>query len=343
VVAGRAGLASLVGQEPHVDQAPLLDLADNPLEGDGFRVWSEVDDFSLSGPDDTHYVLNCGTGEVLFGDGRHGKVPAGGANNVKAAPYRYGGGTRGNVGAGTITQLRSSHVYIDSVTNPEAAVGGGDEETVEDAMARGPTEQLKTRNRAVAAEDFETLTLESSTGLARAKTLPLHDPAHSEDETPGVVSVIAMPRGGGTLSQALRDAIRAHLDERRLVTTRIYVIDPNYVTVDVHATVAKTPEADADVLTARAEGTLAEFLDPEYGGDPAKAAAYVQARSSGTPAGERGTGWPFGRSIYLSELYEVIERVRGVDHVESISTPTGAVPLEQDQLPVSGTHVIQVV
>ncbi len=330
-------------QRFYVANVPVLDLTILVDEGDGFQVWAEVEDFTLSGPADRHYVLNHGTGGVLFGDGRHGKAPVAGTNNVRAAPYRFGGGTRGNVGAGTITQLRSSHVYIDGVTNPEAAVGGGDEETVEDAVARGPTEQLKTRNRAVAAEDFETLTQESSTGLARARTLPLYDPAHPEDETPGVVSVIAMPKGGGALSQALRDAIRAYLDERRLVTTRIYVIDPDYVTVDVEATVAKTPEADPGALADKVAATLLEFLHPEYGGDPAKAAAYVEAQSSGTPVGERGAGWPFGRSIYLSELYEVMERVRGVDYVESIAAPVGPVPLEPDQLPVSGSHAITVV
>jgi hypothetical protein len=330
-------------QRVYLANVPVLDQTLVVDEGSGFEVWTEVDDFSDSGPDDRHYVLNRGTGEVLFGDGRHGRVPGAGANNVKAAPYRYGGGTRGNVGAGTITQLRSSHVYIDSVRNPEAAVGGGDEETVEEAIARGPTEQLKARNRAVAAEDFETLTLESSTGLARAKTLPLHDPTHSEDETPGVVSVIAMPKGGGALSQALRDAIRAYLDERRLVTTRVYVVDPDYVTVDVEATVAKTPEADPGGLADKVEATLLEFLHPEYGGDSARATAYVEALLSGTPTGERGPGWPFGRSVYLSELYEVIERVRGVDHVESIAAPTGPVPLEPNQLPFPGAHAITVV
>jgi hypothetical protein len=330
-------------QRFYLANVPVLDMTLLVDEGDGFQAWTEVEDFTLSGPDDQHYLLNRGVGEILFGDGRHGKVPAAGANNVKAGPYRFGGGTRGNVGAGTITQLRSSHVYIDKVTNPEAAVGGGGEETVEDAIARGPTEQLKTRNRAVTAEDFETLTLESSTGLARARTLPLYDPADPLIETPGVVSVITMPRGGGTLSQALRDAIRGYLDERRLVTTRIYVIDPDYVTVEVEATVAKTPEADADELADKVEATFLEFLHPEYGGDSGRAAAYVEAVISGTPTGERGPGWPFGRSVYLSELFEVIERVRGVDHVESIASPATVVLLEKNQLPVSGTHVIQVV
>ncbi|MDI6792596.1 MAG: hypothetical protein QME81_06990 [bacterium] len=105
------------------------------------------------------------------------------------------------MGAYTIDQLRSSHAYIDSCHNKEAAKGGGDEETVEQAIERGPTEQLKTRNRAVTAEDFETLALESSTGIARAKALPLFDPANPDGETPGVVSVIVVPEGGGTMSE----------------------------------------------------------------------------------------------------------------------------------------------
>ena len=325
-------------QRFYLANVPVLDLTLMVDEGSGFETWAEVDDLTFSGPVDRHYVLNSGTGEVLFGDGVHGKAPAAGANNVKAAPYRFGGGTRGNLGAGTITKLRSSHAYVDSVTNPEAATGGGDEEALEDAIERGPTEQLKTRNRAVTAEDFETLTLESHTGIARAKTLPLFDPVQPTVEVPGVVTVIAMPRGGGALSQALRDAIRAYLDERRLVTARVYVNAPDYVEVAVQASVAKTSEANADDVRDRVEGTLAEFLDPEYGGDAERAARYVEGLSQ-----ERGAGWAFGRAVYLSELYEVMERVRSIDHVEAITSPSAAVPLERDQLPVSGAHVITVV
>ncbi len=325
-------------QRFYLANVPVIDLTLFVDEGEGFQAWTEVEDFTLFDEEDRHFVLNRGTGEILFGDGVHGKVPASGTNNVKAAPYRFGGGSGGNVGAGTINQLRSSHAYVDSVTNPEPAVGGGDEETIDEAVERGPREQLRTRNRAVTAEDFQTLTLEASTGIARAKTLPLYDPGDPLVETPGVVSVIAMPEGGGTLSTALRDAIRAYLDERRLVTTRIFVVDPDYVTVTVEATVARTPDANATELEDKAEATLAEFLDPGHGGDAALAAAYVEGVSE-----DRGPGWEFGRAVYLSELFELLERVNGVDHVEAITLPAGTVILERTQLPVSGAHSVTVV
>lgn len=328
----------LPDQRFYLANVPVLDIKILVDEGLGFQEWKEVDDFTMSSPQDKHYVLNRGTGEILFGDGEKGKIPAAGTDNIKASPYRYGGGTRGNVGAFTINQLRSSHVYIDSCFNKEAAKGGGDEETVEQAIERGPTEQLKTRNRAVTNEDFETLTLESSTGIARAKTLPLFDPAKPTEETPGVVSVIAMPKGGGTLSMALRNAIREYLDTRRLVTAQLYVIDPEYISVDIKATVVKTEEANASALEDKVKKIIAEFLDPEYGGEPQKAVDYIEGISL-----ERGSGWDFGRDVYLSELYELMERIHGVDHVETITTPSSNLTIEKNQLPLCGTVSITVV
>lgn len=324
-------------QRFYLSNVPVLDMKLLVDEGQGFNEWQEVEDFTLSMPTDKHYALNRGTGEVLFGDGIRGKVPASGKDNVKAAPYRYGGGSRGNVGAYTIDQLRSSHVYIDSCVNKEAAKGGGDEETVEQAIERGPTEQLKTRNRAVTNEDFETLTLESSTGIARAKTLPLFDPARPEVEAPGVVSIIAMPRGSGSLSTALRDAIREYLDTRRLVTAQLHVIDPEYIAVDVRAAVSKTGEASTSLLEDKVKEVISEFLDPEYGGDAQKAVDYVERVSI-----ERGSGWEFGRDIYLSELYELMERIPGVDHVESITEPAANLAIKKDQLPLVGTVSVTV-
>jgi hypothetical protein len=317
-----------IDQRFFLSKVPVLDLTVVVDEGAGFQEWTEVDDFSASGPGDRHYMVNRGTGEVLFGDGRHGKVPAKGTGNVRARPYRFGGGIKGNVGAGTIIQLRQTHPFIASVTNKEPASGGGDEETVEEAMRRGPAEVLRTRNRAVVAEDFETLTLESSTGIARAKTLPLFDPADPRTPKPGLVSVIVLPKGGAPLSLALRDQVRDYLDARRLVTTRIFVVEAEFVPVNLTVTVVKTPEANPVELEATVRAVIREYYDAEFGGDPARAVAYVAGNST-----ERGGGWEFGRDVFRSEIFELLERVGGVDHVERIDVPAATVPIEDYQLP----------
>jgi len=185
-----------------------------------------------------------------------------------------------------------------------------------------------TRNRAVTAEDFETLVLESSTGIARAKTLPLFDPAEPGVPKPGLVSVIVLPKGGAPLSLALRTQVREYLDARRLVTTIIYIVEAEFISVDVSVTVVKTPEANSVELEPRIRKIIEEFFDPEFGGNPALAVSYVAGISE-----DRGTGWEFGRNVYRSELFELLERIDGVDHVDEITLPVATVHIEEYQLP----------
>jgi hypothetical protein len=42
---------------------------------------------------------------------------------------------------------------------------------------------------------------------------------------------------------------------------------------------------------------------------------------TGGPGPER-RGWPFGRSVFISEVYEVLEGTSGVDHVEFLTLCT---------------------
>ena len=46
-------------------------------EGNGYAVWTRVDDFFGSSPTDQHYALNRTTGEVRFGDGVQRQHPGG--------------------------------------------------------------------------------------------------------------------------------------------------------------------------------------------------------------------------------------------------------------------------
>jgi hypothetical protein len=38
--------------------------------------------------------------------------------------------------------------------------------------------------------------------------------------------------------------------------------------------------------------------------------------------GPEDQGWPFGRDVYASEVYQVIEQTSGVDHVEALGIYT---------------------
>ena len=89
--------------------------------------------------------------------------------------------------AGAIRVLKSAIPHVDRVENRRAAIGGVDGETLEEAKMRGPL-VLRTRDRAVTAEDFEQLAREAAPQVARVRPVP----ARSDDEAGGV-RVLVVP------------------------------------------------------------------------------------------------------------------------------------------------------
>src|SRR5262249_53204143 len=131
-------------------------------EGEGFVTWTEVDDFTGSGPNDLVYVLDRSAGVVTMGGPTNGHIPVANPalpnSNILASTYRFGGGTRGNVAAGALAHLLTpaSGLDLGQVTNLFAADGGSDEETLDAAKARAG-QALQSRGRAVTEADFETI------------------------------------------------------------------------------------------------------------------------------------------------------------------------------------------
>ena len=218
------------------------------------EIWTEVPHFAESGPDDLHYRIDA---LRRRGAARPGRAP--GRRQPPALRRRARGGVRrwcsrrtaavaggaGNVTAGQVRVLKTSVPYVARVENRAAAVGGADAETLDDAKVRGPM-LLRSRGRAVTAEDFIQLAQDIAPevarvhcarqprgrpgrGRARARRTPRRRRRRGPDP-PG-----RPPPGGG---HDAADQPRA-LDARRLVGTRLLVAPPTYVgltvVVDVHA------------------------------------------------------------------------------------------------------------
>jgi len=79
-----------------------------------------------------------------------------------------------NVAAGTLTMLKSSLAGIDTVANPSAAGGGVDGESLAAARQRAAMD-IRSRHRAVTAEDYEFLGGEASPRVARSRCVPPTD------------------------------------------------------------------------------------------------------------------------------------------------------------------------
>jgi predicted phage baseplate assembly protein len=275
-------------------------------QGNGPELWTEVSDFFGSSPADLHYVLDRTSGEIRFGDGLNGAIPVANAanpdGNIVAREYRFGGGKKGNVPAKAIKTLSSSIDGVDDnrVGNLFSAISGRDEETLDEAKKRAPR-TIKSRCRAVSVDDFEYLAMQAST-IKRAKALPLFHPDFPGVKVPGVITVIVVPDGDDpapTPSEGTLRTVCAYLDQRRLLTTELYVIKPSYQRVEIEAEIVADDHADLASVKKGVEQTIKEYFHPLKGG-------------------EDGQGWPFGGTIFFSRVSQRIFTVSGVQSIKRL-------------------------
>jgi uncharacterized phage protein gp47/JayE len=232
-------------------------------------------------------------------------VPPRGTNNI-VATYRTGGGAAGNAPQAAIVQVTAPLPGIAAVTNPLTADGGSAAETAAMVKERGP-QTLKHRDRAVSCADLEWLARQTAgTRVARTKCLPnVNRDLRFE---PGWVTLMVVPQGTGSKLSPSAELIRQvedYLEPRTFVglsqqtPSRVNVIGPGYIQVVAVAEVAPHDIDEAQRVKQRALTALDAFLHP----------------LTGRP---NGTGWEFGRDVYVSEVSQVLEGVSGVSHVKTL-------------------------
>ena len=262
-------------------------------EADGYWVkWTEVRNFFGSQRDDRHFTVHLEDGTFEFGDDQRGRIPPQGQANVFVS-YRVTEGSAGNVGANTIIVLEKAPPQIQGVTNVHPAEGGYDRESIEKAKQRGPWE-IRHRDRAVTEDDFIELAKKASPLVGRAE-------CYGEN---GVIHIIIVPNDDGEKphpSQRLITDVRDYLEGRRLINACIKVRGPVYEAIDVEVEVVLDTRSVGDFseVKRQIEESLRRFVHPLKGTDD-------------------GRGWPIGRTLHLSELYYRLEKLEGVDHVETL-------------------------
>ncbi|MGW1674699.1 putative baseplate assembly protein [Streptomyces sp. NPDC002324] len=345
---GLPGQRLRLAHHPVVGDTPPVLL--QTAEHDGWTDWDVVPTFAASTSYDRHITLDSATGEIAFGpavrepDGTlraYGAVAPKGAV-IRAVRYRTGGGRAGNVARGAIRVLRTSVPYVSEVVNREAARGGVDAETVEEAKVRAPI-TLRAQERAVTLRDYEELARRAAPETARITCLEGEEGEHGAYAVRVLVVPQAVPDPGGRLrfeqlvpGDALLRRITRHLDERRLIGTRLAVGPPFYQGVTVVATLHAFRGTDTDRVRRQAHDALYRHLDPLTGGAD-------------------GRGWPFGRPVQSGEVFAVLQRVPGVELVDDVQLhpadpltgkrgdPTNRIDLSPPSLVFSFDHRVRVI
>jgi predicted phage baseplate assembly protein len=340
---------------PILARDPARDYLIVEVPGEAAQEWHEVSDFAASGPEDRHFTLDSLDGTLKLGpaliqpDGtmyRFGAVPPHGAT-LRFSRYQYGGGIIGNVPRGTLAVMKTAIPYVARVSNRAAAVGGRNEQSLEDAKLRA-AQVLRSQTRAVTADDYEHLAAQVP-HVARAYCLaPGVQPSGPSDLQPGQVVVLVLPElhtpNGRivpeqlALSAELRTAVMAHLADRSVIGTRLEVREPRFIWVSVVARLRRPEGSDpqqTEAIQHQVEAALYRYLNPYTGGPD-------------------GTGWPLGRDLHVSELYGLLQQLPAIDFVEevrlSIGDPGSGVPaahnaprltVPHDTIICSGQHQVQ--
>ena len=341
------------GQVFYLEYGPIL--ARRPGETIEIRTpdskmwesWQEVSNFADSDPDDQHFTCDSTNGAIGFGpalsqgDGSvrsYGLIPPRKAE-IRFLQYRYGGGATGNVQSGTLTVLKTAIPYVDQVINHQPAEGGLDAESIEQAKLRA-CQMISTQGRAVTAADFEYLALEADPTIQRAHCLSLGDDSPKQDAADGQVDILLVPQVSQKegaldpkqleLNPSLVNRVYNYLDQYRLLTVRLKIRQPTYTRVAVNVVLVADAKADTYHLQKDATTKLNEYLNPLTGG-------------------RDGRGWPFGRDLYLSDIYDCLRDIKGYELIESVAFQEsgkvgdpqpniGSVTLPQDGLLISGEH-----
>jgi hypothetical protein len=267
-----------------------------------FVPWQLVEDFRGSGIDDRHAVIDRQAGVVQFGNGLRGRSPQLG-ERIRVRSYRYGGGVEGNVAAFALAKVAVTGV---TVANPLPTRGGAAAETTAEGVARIPDE-LRRHDRTVTASDFGELAIATpGADIARAEALALFHPANTDREVPGAITVVVWP-GSDRLhpdaplpDRSQLEAVCRFLDQRRLVTTELYVVPPAYRRISVSVGIAVKPGYGTEAVRRWVEQLIRQYLSPL------------------PPYGPEGGGWPLGHRVHGPELEAAALQVEGVEFLNGL-------------------------
>ncbi|MFM6899965.1 MAG: hypothetical protein ACKPKF_22775 [Microcystis panniformis] len=128
---------------------------------------------------------------------------------------------------------------------------------------------------------------------------------------PNYVSVMILPdkdsdsanQLGPQPTTLLRDALQGYLQQRSILTTRLSVVGPSYTPVSAEILVARRSDVLTETVSNGIVKAMQQFLDPE--------------------------NWPFGRDVHVSEVYELLEKIDGIDYLTDVLLVSKCQPEDQ--------------
>jgi len=277
------------------DVAPAILL----IEEDTLEHWTPQRDLLQSPGNAKEFVVEVesdGIAHIRFGDDKLGERPEAGTKFL--SNYRIGNGLAGNIGRESISCIITNNpdvtggtVTVLSVTNPFAALGGVDPESMESVRQKAPA-AFRTQERAVTAKDYEDMSKRCSDSIQRSACTFRWTGSWR-------TAFLTIDRfGGADVTGDFEDEIKQGMDRYRMAGQDVEVNGPEYVPLELEMVV---------------------YVKPNYYAGDVKAALLKIFSNGVLPNGRPGIFNPdnfsFGQPVYLSPLYAAAQSVTGVASV----------------------------
>ncbi|NDO46139.1 baseplate J/gp47 family protein [Clostridium sp. MD294] len=206
-------------------------------KGEYWDNWQHCSFLEEKGKKEQCYLLEGNS--IVFGDNIHGKVPSRLKNNVLFGCVQFTYGKEGCIQKGVIDTIQNQKYFnnIIKIVQFQNSFDGENIETIEELIERMKIALLENKYRAVTAEEYEKMVLHCQ-GLCikSVKVLPLYCP-YSDSEAENTITVVVEPPIQPKNKKILHcylENIKKLLHKTTLITTKIYVMLPVYIPLDIY-------------------------------------------------------------------------------------------------------------
>lgn len=269
-------------------------------------TWTTIDTGSYVVPEGTQIGIAQGLDLVAFATMEEVTL-TGGSGTIPVQAVEPGAATNGL--DGTVT-LIDPLAFVDAVTLDAPTAGGVDAETTSEYLVR-LVELLRLMSpRPILPAHFEVLARQA--GAYRAVAVEGLDPIEETEDNPLTMTVAVMDAEGEPLTEGSSGAygtkayVLAEIQKQLMANSVVHIIDPDYTEIDVTTTITSLDAYIHGSVVAAVEDAIRDYLAPINWG-----------RREGT--GMVPTTWVNTTTVRYLELAEVINRVPGVDYIDTLT------------------------
>ena len=236
------------------------------------------------------------------------------SNTTLTVRYLTGGGVTSNVAANTLTLLSGTPTFINSnlnpttsntilsslaVTNPTAASGGGDGDTIEE-IRQNASANFATQLRNVTQDDYlvRTLSMSAKYGVvSKAFIEPTKAQSMSAGESNSILDLYVLSYNANkkliTASPAIKQNIITYLSQYRMVNDAVNIKDGFIINIGVNFDIIVLPNYNNNQVLAGCIAALQDYFLIDK--------------------------WQMNQPILLRDIYVLLDRIDGVQTVKTVN------------------------